>query len=418
MKTLLTSLLVIVTFTLYAQFSGYYDPANWTQVNSSGCDNGYVLTGGAPGSIALWGSDNSGCSTSSQVTRYVIASEACGTISFDWDYTTYDCDGSSFDRFGYMLNGTPTQLSVNGHPFGSSQSGSTSVAVAVGDVFAFYMNATDNFCGRGLSVISNFSGPACDLVLSVDSPPTLYYGYAPLSCTNISATATSSNGPVTITGTGVVCASGPDCITVTVTATDEACCEVSVTVVVPVVDASCSGGNGNGNPKVEICHNGNTICVSPSAVPAHLAHGDHLGACGEAPDCGEESSMQALTSSDDPIASNKESQIQPRTSLIIPSLDAFKDMENTQTAFKYVDINPNPAENVVNLTVKRGVEGPTVVSIYNHSGQLVLTSKIDITVGTPVQLNTGDLTNGNYTVQLISQDGRTMSEKMIVQRRN
>jgi hypothetical protein len=33
--------------------------------------------------------------------------------------------------------------------------------------------------------------------------------------------------------------------------------------------------------KVAICHEGNTIEVNESAVPAHLAHGDTLGACVE-----------------------------------------------------------------------------------------------------------------------------------------
>jgi hypothetical protein len=40
-------------------------------------------------------------------------------------------------------------------------------------------------------------------------------------------------------------------------------------------------------PKVDICHvppgnpaNAHTITVSENAVPAHLAHGDYLGACG------------------------------------------------------------------------------------------------------------------------------------------
>jgi hypothetical protein len=36
---------------------------------------------------------------------------------------------------------------------------------------------------------------------------------------------------------------------------------------------------GNSNKKVQICHNGNTLCISQSAVPAHLAHGDYLGPC-------------------------------------------------------------------------------------------------------------------------------------------
>lgn len=44
-----------------------------------------------------------------------------------------------------------------------------------------------------------------------------------------------------------------------------------------------------GTAKVEICHKGETITVSEKAVPAHLKHGDSLGACGEVgcpPNCG------------------------------------------------------------------------------------------------------------------------------------
>jgi hypothetical protein len=44
-----------------------------------------------------------------------------------------------------------------------------------------------------------------------------------------------------------------------------------------------------GNDKVDVCHippgnpdNAHTINVSVNAVPAHLAHGDHVGSC-EAP---------------------------------------------------------------------------------------------------------------------------------------
>jgi hypothetical protein len=35
--------------------------------------------------------------------------------------------------------------------------------------------------------------------------------------------------------------------------------------------------------KVLICHKGETIEVSQSAVPAHLAHGDRIGSCDAPP---------------------------------------------------------------------------------------------------------------------------------------
>lgn len=38
-----------------------------------------------------------------------------------------------------------------------------------------------------------------------------------------------------------------------------------------------------GQARVTICHKGREIEVAAAAVPAHLAHGDHLGACSEVP---------------------------------------------------------------------------------------------------------------------------------------
>jgi parallel beta-helix repeat protein len=47
-------------------------------------------------------------------------------------------------------------------------------------------------------------------------------------------------------------------------------------------------GNGKGQNKVAICHKGHTIRVAAPAVPAHLRHGDELGACdGDNDDRGE-----------------------------------------------------------------------------------------------------------------------------------
>jgi hypothetical protein len=42
-----------------------------------------------------------------------------------------------------------------------------------------------------------------------------------------------------------------------------------------VEDVRC----GNNNYKVQVCHNGKTICMASSALSAHLGHGDKLGDC-------------------------------------------------------------------------------------------------------------------------------------------
>ncbi|MBH8570843.1 T9SS type A sorting domain-containing protein [Microvirga sp. STS02] len=44
---------------------------------------------------------------------------------------------------------------------------------------------------------------------------------------------------------------------------------------VTVIDARC----GNKNNKVNLCHNGQQICIGEVDVPSHLAHGDSYGEC-------------------------------------------------------------------------------------------------------------------------------------------
>ena len=63
--------------------------------------------------------------------------------------------------------------------------------------------------------------------------------------------------------------------TVTLTVTDARNVPSSCSATVTVIDIRC----GERLQKVQVCHNGNTICISPAALPAHLAHGDPLGPC-------------------------------------------------------------------------------------------------------------------------------------------
>lgn len=55
-------------------------------------------------------------------------------------------------------------------------------------------------------------------------------------------------------------------------------CDSLVTLDLTIVDCSfftC----GRNNQKILVCHNGIELCISPNAVPAHLAHGDECGPC-------------------------------------------------------------------------------------------------------------------------------------------
>ena len=136
-------------------FSGDFDPANWT-FSTEG--NGFVDTDGAPDFIELDGSDDSECGECALNTDYTIEIPSTSTITFDWDYTTFDCDGPSFDPAGYLLNGDFFQFTNDDGS--NSQSGHIEVPVNSGDIFGFRVFTTDDTCGRGvITSISNFNGP-------------------------------------------------------------------------------------------------------------------------------------------------------------------------------------------------------------------------------------------------------------------
>ena len=61
----------------------------------------------------------------------------------------------------------------------------------------------------------------------------------------------------------------------TVTATNSNGCEATASVTIIVIDVR----SGKKKDKVDVCHKGKTNSIAPSAVPAHLGHGDMLGDC-------------------------------------------------------------------------------------------------------------------------------------------
>jgi Putative metal-binding motif/Secretion system C-terminal sorting domain len=149
-------------------------------------------------------------------------------------------------------------------------------------------------CGNGID--DNCNGAidegCCNGSVSAGDDATLYYGYPATQCVTRTATVTNGTGPYTyqwtldralLSGESI---SGDNTPTVTVclrenanlciTVTDNAGCTYSDCATIQAKDIRCSTGN---NVKVNICHNGHTLCVSVNAVAAHLAHGDYLGQC-------------------------------------------------------------------------------------------------------------------------------------------
>jgi len=134
---------------LIVGFQGPYAPVNWTLTTNRG--DGSVDTSGAPGSITLQGSNN-GAGNSTDFTTLAVGD---GLVSFSWDYSTID-EYSFYDPFGYLLDGTFTQLTVD---FSRNQSGSASFSVLAGQTFGFRAATVDAGGGSAQSTISSFEAP-------------------------------------------------------------------------------------------------------------------------------------------------------------------------------------------------------------------------------------------------------------------
>ena len=108
---------------------------------------------------------------------------------------------------------------------------------------------------------------------------TVYYGYDPEECADLSGSSTGGCAPYTFSWSDGTAGSGTTACpststTYTLNVTDANGCEASDDVEVCVIDVICYAGNSM-NEKVEICHrtgNGSshTICVDADAVPSFV----------------------------------------------------------------------------------------------------------------------------------------------------
>jgi hypothetical protein len=153
--------------------------------------------------------------------------------------------------------------------------------------------------GCSASALITLTEPA-PLTVSASSSGTVYYGYGPSSCADLSSIAGGGcpgysyewyNGGNLIGSGSSANVCPQQTMTYDVMATDQNGCTASASVEVCVVDVTCYAGN-SGNQKVEMCHvphgnpgNPQDICIDASAVPAHLAHGCTLGSCDEVNAC-------------------------------------------------------------------------------------------------------------------------------------
>ncbi|GAB2964185.1 hypothetical protein GCM10027048_36930 [Hymenobacter coalescens] len=213
----------------------------------------------------------------------------------------------------------------------------------------------------------------------------LYLGYGPQSLTLTATDGASyrwspaaglSNAAI---ANPVFQATAPGTYTYTVTATSPTGCTATAQVTLTVVDARC----GNKNDKVLVCHNGQLLCIAPSAVPAHLGNhsGDQLGSC--APTGAARASVAA--------GGTASEQLQ---------LMAY----------------PNPVGERATVRFRSKESGAARMVVYNAMGQLVATLYDQVAeAGRQYELTLDGrpLPAGLYTCRL-SQNGRTLTQRLTI----
>ena len=144
-----------------AAFTGSYAPINWSLSQGEGSVNLF-----AQDSLSI----TSGDAGNESFTDVSILVPLTGRISFDWFYTTEDTS-PAFDPFG-VTTLTPAFLftAIPDLAGATTQSGSFSLFVTAGDLFAFTTWTTDGTFGAATTRISNF---AFDEVSGVPEPGTL-----------------------------------------------------------------------------------------------------------------------------------------------------------------------------------------------------------------------------------------------------
>jgi hypothetical protein len=157
-------ILVALTVSLVCLFAPRLALADsFTLSNSNGGDGYVVLPPMSTGNqFDLYGADNGASSDTgviSNTTFYTAVALTAETLSFNWNYLTFDCCGSQWDPAGYVVNDVTTQLSTDSGTPGLGSGGSFVLSLNAGDTYGFYVDSPDSILGRGEIQVSAAPGP-------------------------------------------------------------------------------------------------------------------------------------------------------------------------------------------------------------------------------------------------------------------
>ncbi|PLX01503.1 MAG: hypothetical protein C0595_14415 [Marinilabiliales bacterium] len=178
--------------------------------------------------------------------------------------------------------------------------------------------------------------------------------------------------------------------TYTVTVTDENGCIDSDEVTVVVNDIRC----GKKMDKVLVCHippgnvgEAHTICISPNAVAAHLAHGDYLGECYD--DAGN---SFAGGDSDSGIEHS---------------------LKTTLVNKEDWSVYPNPVKNNVSINLLKLQGSDIQLTIYDLSGRVYWELPKQTLESSVINIDLKNLPSGIYQIVLLT-DSQKMVKKLVI----
>ena len=280
---------------------------------------------------------------------------------------------------GSTDNCTPAaslRLSVSPSTFTCATAGTNQVTLTVTD-------ASGNASTQTATV--TVTGTVPQPAISVSPSQTIYLGYGPQT-----ATLTASGGEPGATyqwspATNLSPSTGPVSVFApttkgtypyTVTVTNPSGCSATASVTLSVQDVQC----GNKSDKVQVCHNGQPLCVAPSAISAHLAHGDQLGACPAARPAA-------------PLATSRGTSAQA-----------------------VLEVSPNPFTTAATVRFRVAQAGPVQLQVHNALGQVVSTLyQGTAQAGELVErtLDGTQLPAGLYTCRLLG-NGQPLTQRLVL----
>lgn len=304
--------------------------------------------------------------TVSQPQPVMIAVTASGATSF--------CPGGS------------VILTASGADSYSWSNGATGSSITVSQTGVYSVTGTSNSCSSNTvsTAVTVFDAAQAPMIAVSRSNTTntgtdantIVLGYGAQNLTLTASGSGSFSWDNGSTGSSIT-VSPTSTTTYTATSTTENGCTASTSITITVINAVC----GNKGDKVLVCHKGQMICIAPSAVAAHLAHGCSLGAC------------SSNTKSNARIVTN------------------FESVE-TVNLISY----PNPAVGKTNIEFNMVNAGAYSLEIYDMKGSLVKVIAKGQAESNKLMYNELDATSyseGVYLVKLLT-DNQIFTKRIMI----